>query len=91
MSGRPARCIENRAIRELAPMSAMVPAFPKGFVAMAPLRAKAEQAGSADFSALYCGQAAALGRPGTAADLTRRLVADAWQRLDSLANRPAPR
>jgi nitronate monooxygenase len=87
MSGRPTRCLENRATRELRPQSSITPSFPKGFTAMAPLRAMAEQAGSSDFSAQYCGQAVALSRPGTSADLTSRLATDALERLGTLAGK----
>jgi len=88
MSGRPTRCLTNRAIRDLQPVSFKAPSFPKGFAAMSPLRAKAEQAGSADFSAHYCGQAAALSGPGTSAQVTKRLAKDALQCLSSLTRPP---
>ena len=39
-TGRPARGIVNRLMRELGPMSAAVPAFPLATSAIAPLRAK---------------------------------------------------
>lgn len=51
-SGRPARGIVNRAMRELGPISASAPAFPLATSAIAPLRAKAESLGSSDFSPL---------------------------------------
>jgi nitronate monooxygenase len=55
-TGRPARGIVNRIIRELGGMSAAAPEFPLATSAMAPLRAKAEAAGSGDFSPLWSGQ-----------------------------------
>jgi nitronate monooxygenase len=48
------------------------------------LRTKAESQGSADFSALYAGQAAALGRELPAGDLTLKLAAEALARLGAL-------
>ncbi len=45
-SGRPARSIVNRVMREHGPMSQHVPAFPLAAAALAPLRAKAESLGS---------------------------------------------
>jgi nitronate monooxygenase len=54
-SGRPARGIVNRLMRERGPIGA-VPAFPLASAALAPLRAKAEAAGRGDFSALWAGQ-----------------------------------
>ena len=55
-TGRPARGIVNRIVRELGPLSEVAPAFPLATSAIAPLRAKAESAGSGDFSPLWAGQ-----------------------------------
>jgi nitronate monooxygenase len=54
-SGRPARGLFNRLMRELGPMSALAPAFPLAGAALAPLRAQAEAAGLDDFSPLWSG------------------------------------
>jgi nitronate monooxygenase len=77
MTGRPARGIVNRVMRELGPMSEIAPQFPLAAGALAPLRAKAEAAGSGDFSPLWSGQAAALGRAMPAGELTRKLADEA--------------
>jgi len=74
-SGRPARGIVNRIIREVGPMSAAAPAFPLAAAAIAPLRAKAESLGSGDFSPLWSGQNASGCREIPAAQLTRDLAA----------------
>jgi len=84
ITGRPARGIVNRLIREQGPM-AEVPPFPLATAAVAPLRAAAEKAGSGDFSPLWSGQAAALGKPVAAAALTRELAADGLARLKAVA------
>lgn len=80
-TGRPARGIVNRAVRELGPLSALAPAFPLAGGALAPLRAAAEAAGGGDFSPLWAGQALAQARACAdgldAATLTRRLAEDA--------------
>ena len=55
-TGRPARGIVNRIMRELGPISTAAPAFPLATAAIAPLRAKAESQGSGDFSPLWSGQ-----------------------------------
>lgn len=55
-SGRPARGLVNRLMRELGPMSSAAPAFPLASGALQPIRQKAEAAGSGDFSPLWCGQ-----------------------------------
>jgi nitronate monooxygenase len=90
-TGRPARGLLNRVMREVGPMSALAPAFPTAGTALAPLKAKAEAAGRSDFSAMWSGQAAALARGGEmgAADLTRRLAREALQRLKAMAASPA--
>lgn len=74
-TGRPARAIVNRFVRELGPISPLAPAFPLAAAAVAPLRAKAEAAGSADFSPLWAGQSARACRDIPAAQLTRELAA----------------
>ena len=73
-SGRPARGIVNRLMRELGPLSERAPAFPLATAAIAPLRAAAEARGSGDFSPLWAGQNVANCRPMPAAELTRELA-----------------
>ncbi|HJS37582.1 MAG TPA: nitronate monooxygenase [Burkholderiales bacterium] len=74
-SGRPARGIVNRLIRERGPISAAAPAFPLATSALAPLRAGAERIGSGDFSPLWSGQNASGCKEVPAAQLTRELAA----------------
>ena len=73
-TGRPARGILNRAMRELGPMNPAVPRFPLAASAMAPLRARAESLGRGDFSPLWAGQNPTGCREIPAAELTRDLV-----------------
>lgn len=75
-SGRPARGIVNRILRELGPISTAAPAFPLAASAIAPLRAKAEAQGNGDFSPLWSGQNASGCKEIPAGDLTRELAAD---------------
>jgi nitronate monooxygenase len=74
-SGRPARGIVNRIMREKGPMSTTVPAFPFAPAALAPLRACAEASGSGDFSPLWAGQNASNCKAVPASDLVRELAA----------------
>ena len=74
-TGRPARGIVNRIIREQGPISAAAPAFPLATAALMPLRAKAEAQGSGDFSPLWSGQNASGCKEIPAAQLTRALAA----------------
>ncbi|MBK8321486.1 MAG: nitronate monooxygenase [Betaproteobacteria bacterium] len=73
-TGRPARGIVNRIMRERGPMSPMAPAFPLATAAIAPIRARAEATGSGDFSPLWSGQNAGGCLDIPAAELTRRLA-----------------
>ncbi len=74
-TGRPARGIVNRLLRELGPMCDAVPEFPLATTAIGPLRAAAEKQGSGDFSPLWCGQNVSGCRAIPAAELTRQLGA----------------
>jgi nitronate monooxygenase len=74
-TGRPARGILNRVMRETGPISASTPAFPLATTAITPLRQKAEAAGSGDFSPLWSGQNAGGLREMPAAELLRSLAA----------------
>jgi nitronate monooxygenase len=76
-SGRPARGIVNRLMRELGPLSPVAPAFPLATAALAPLRAAAEARQCHDFSPLWSGQNASGVRSAPAAEITQALVA-AW-------------
>ena len=75
-TGRPARGILNRVMRDLGPMSDQTPEFPLATSAIAPLRAKAEAQGSGDFSPLWSGQNASGCREAPAAEITRALAAE---------------
>jgi nitronate monooxygenase len=73
-SGRPARGIVNRVMRELGPLNPAAPAFPLATAAMASLRAHFEALGSGDFSPLWSGQNASGCQSIGAAELTRQLA-----------------
>ena len=82
-TGRPARGIVNRLMRDLGAVSSATPSFPLAAGALLPLKAKAEAAGSGDFTNLWSGQAARLAREMPAGELTRRLAAEALARLST--------
>lgn len=73
-SGRPARGIVNRLMRELGAMPGNLPAFPHASSTLAPLRAQAERQGIADFSPLWAGQNVAACKNIPAGQLTRQLA-----------------
>jgi nitronate monooxygenase len=76
-SGREARGLVNRLIRELGPIRAEAPPFPYASDALAPLRARAEAEGRADYSPLWAGAGAARVRAMPATALTQSLAQSA--------------
>lgn len=72
-SGRPARGIVNRAMKELGYMNPSAPMFPYGSIEMTPLKALAEKQGKEDFSSLWCGQNASGCQEIGAGELTLQL------------------
>jgi nitronate monooxygenase len=82
-TGRPARGILNRFIREVGPISEDAPEFPLAAATVSPLRSKSETAGSSDFTPLWSGQAARLGRELPAAQLTKQLAEETLEKFKS--------
>ena len=76
-TGRPARGIINRAMRELGAINPTAPAFPRAGGALIPLKAKDE----AGFSNLWSGQALRLGQDTSTYELTRELAGQALAKL----------
>lgn len=74
LSGREARGIRNRLMRELGPINLAAPAFPYASNALAPLRAAAEADGRGDYSPLWAGAGAARVRAMSARALTEMLA-----------------
>lgn len=85
MTGRPARGVANRAMREIGPISQDAPAFPHAATGLAPLKAAAEKLGRVDFTNLWAGQAVRLGGEMPAAELTRALAGAALMRMSQMA------
>jgi nitronate monooxygenase len=75
-TGRPARGIMNRIVREIGPMTADAPAFPLAAEATQPLRGAAEAKGSTDFTPLWSGQAPTLAREMPAGEVVAKLVTE---------------
>ena len=76
-SGRPARGIVNRLMRELGSLSDLAPDFPHASSALAPLRAAAEKEGDSGFSPLWAGQNVSGCRDLPAAELIAAWVKEA--------------
>ena len=73
-TGRPARSLVNRLIREVGPVNTSAPDFPMAAAAIAPLRREAERLGSGDFSPLWCGDSPGILSQIPAAELTLKLA-----------------
>jgi nitronate monooxygenase len=73
-TGRPARGIVNRVMRELGPINPAAPEFPLATPAILALRAKAESMGNGDFSPMWAGQHTSGCKEISAAVLTRELA-----------------
>jgi nitronate monooxygenase len=84
MTGRPARGVANRLMREVGPISPDAPAFPHAATALGPLKAAAEKLGRVDFTNVWAGQAIGMGTDMPAAELTRSLARSALERLGAL-------
>lgn len=74
-TGRPARSMQNRLMRDLGPLHASVPEFPLAGSALAPLRAEGARLGRSDFSPLWAGQNASECQSISAAAVTLALAA----------------
>lgn len=85
MTGRPARGVANRVMREVGPISADAPAFPHAATALGPLKAAAEKQGRVEFTNLWAGQAVRMGKEMPAAELTRALAGAALARMGALS------
>jgi nitronate monooxygenase len=85
MTGRPARGVVNRVMREVGPISPHAPAFPHAATALGPLKVAAEKLGKVDYTNLWAGQAVRMGRELPAAELTRALAGAALARLSQMA------
>ena len=94
-TGRAARSLVNRLVREVGPISDVAPQFPAAAGAVQALSNEGSRRGLPDFTPLWAGQAASLGRPTSASELTRNLSQEAFALLRSLAEqapgvRPGP-
>ncbi len=85
ISGRPARGLTNRYIQEMADKRSDKPDFPVAYHPNKAIAGVAADKGIDDFTAMWCGQAAALNRPMAAADLVARLAAETRAEIARLA------
>lgn len=86
-SGRYARGLENRFMREMRAVEEEVPAYPVQNRLTQPLRAAAEKAGDKDFMSLWAGQAVKLAGPGKSAEMVQAWWAEAKEASRALSRR----
>lgn len=77
MTGGLARGLRGRLIDDLGPVRPQAPPYPMASAAIAPIRTAAEKQGEYGFGPMWAGQAGPLGQALPAAELTRKLAADA--------------
>jgi nitronate monooxygenase len=75
-SGRYARGLENRLMRELAPVERQLPAYPIQNALTGPIRAEAARRGDTELMSLWCGTGVSRARPMPAAKLVETLIAE---------------
>lgn len=85
LTGGLARGVHSRLIDDLGAVRPEVPPYPLASAALAPIRASAEKLGEFGFGPMWAGQAGPLGKRLPAAELTRRLAADALALLGTNA------
>ena len=88
-SGRPARGILNRVMKDIGPMNGTAPPFPLAGTDLADLKSASEKISKTDFSSLWSGQASRLGNSKTgmsAQQLTLDLMNQARQEARKLAD-----
>jgi nitronate monooxygenase len=86
-SGRYARGLENRFMREMRAVEREVPAYPVQNRLTQPLRAAAEKAGDPEMMSLWAGQAVRLAKPGDAGEMVRRWWAEAGEAARAVTER----
>jgi nitronate monooxygenase len=86
-SGRYARGLENRFVREMAAFQEDVPAYPVQNRLTQAMRAAADKAGDPEMMSLWAGQAVTLARPGAAGEMVRLWWSQAQDAAQALARR----
>jgi nitronate monooxygenase len=84
-TGKPARGLANRYMREMQTSNAPQLAFPAQGALSGPLRAASGKAGNPDFLAMWAGQAAPLSRLLSTAELIATLEVETLEAIDRLA------
>ena len=90
-SGRYARGLENRFVREMRSVQEEVPAYPVQNRLSQAMRAAADKAGDPEMMSLWAGQAVTLAKSGRAAEMVKGWWAEARATAQALAERTAER
>ena len=90
-SGRYARGLENRFMREMRAVQDQVPAYPVQNRLTQAMRAAANKAGDPELMSLWAGQAVKMAKSGSAGEMVRTWWAEAQATAQALAARTAPK
>jgi nitronate monooxygenase len=90
-SGRYARGLENRFVREMRDVQEQVPPYPVQNRLTQAMRTAANKAGDPELMSLWAGQAIKLAKPGQAGEMVRRWWAEAQDIAHALAKQMAAR
>ncbi len=88
-SGRYARGLENRFVREMRAVQDFVPAYPVQNRLTQAMRAAADKAGDPELMSLWAGQAVKLAKPGAAGEMVKQWWAEAQATAQALVARTA--
>jgi nitronate monooxygenase len=88
-SGRYARGLENRFVREMRGVQEDVPAYPVQNRLTQAMRTAADKAGDPELMSLWAGQAVKLAKPGQASEMVKQWWAEAQDAAQALAARTA--
>jgi len=87
LSGRAARGIVNRLMRDMAGREAEVPAYPVGYDAGKALAGAAKSQGNKEFAVMWGGQAAPMNRRLPAGELVSQLLQETREAMQTANNR----
>jgi nitronate monooxygenase len=90
-SGRYARGLENRFVRDMRAVQEEVPAYPVQNRLTQAMRAAADKAGDPELMSLWAGQAVKLAKPGQAGEMVKRWWHEAQETAQALARRTEPK
>lgn len=81
LTGRPARGVINRVMKEIGPLTSDAPPFPLAGGPLGPLKEITEKKGQGDFQPLWSGQSGGMAKEGSAESIALAIIQDAIDHL----------